>query len=180
MKIRQAERILIFLAAALLGFYLFNRFVYTPSKIQIGRMKKEQAALAQKINDAKSNTRLLVSQETNLEKLIVEFTASKEKLALGSERVTGVLAALADNANHYDIKINLIKPGQLESLPDVALKKLAIKVSFTGQYKNISDYLVSLEKLPARMILQELKLLRRENIAPEIEGEFTLVTLFEG
>lgn len=180
MKPRQIEKLLAFGVVVLLGFYLFNRFIYVPAKIQTTKLAKEQAAMVKQIEQATQNTRLLGSQETDLEKLIGQFQASKEKLALGSGQVTEVLAALADNANRHDIKISLIKPGQLESLPDVPLKKLAIKVSFAGRYKNISDYLVSLEKLPARMIIQELKLVYKENIAPDIEGEFTLVTIYEG
>lgn len=179
MKPRQIERLLVFAVIVLMAFYAFNRFVYVPAKVEIGKLKKEQAELAKKIQTAKINTRSLPGEEAKLEKQINEFQTSKERLALGADQVTTVLAALADNADRYSVKLQLIKPGQLESLPEVSLKKLAIKVSFTGDYKNISDYLVSLEKLPARMIIQELKLNRQSGDAPEIAGEFTLVTIYE-
>lgn len=179
MKPRQIERLLVFAVIVLLAFYAFNRFVYVPSKVQIGKLKKEQSELVKKIQTAKMNTRSLPGEEAKLEKLIGEFQSSKDRLALGATQVTTVLAALADNADRYGVKLELIKPGQLESLPEVSLKKLAIKVSFQGDYKSISDYLVSLEKLPARMIIQELKLARQTGEASEITGEFTLVTIYE-
>jgi Tfp pilus assembly protein PilO len=169
------EKMMIGAAVATIVLMSFYMFVYEPKKKEMLRLKEE-------IKTADLQIEKIVTAIPGLKKSEEELAREQRRLSLvkktisGGEQVLELLRQLAREA--YRLNMDVISLEPREELPPEKspYQRLTIVMNIQCRYRHLGLYLRGLIDLPGLVTVDELQIVRDNQIFPKLQTKLTLST----
>lgn len=143
MSEREKTTLLIGLFAVLIVAFYF--YMYQPTESRIAGLKSELAAVQAKLKAVQEITGNPGAFEAHMEANRAAIQTIETKLPSG-ENATGFIRSVEEKAKAANIKVIALKPGETVDKGQYLVYKYTVDIR--GQYRDITRYCESLEKLP--------------------------------
>lgn len=176
MKLRQREKVLIYIGAVVIVSWGLYNYIYTPKLNEAKRLKQEISLVEQSIQtnlEIIRNSKLL---EAEIEQLQKEL-ASLRSIMGGGRQIFQVMEQLGKEPCKSNIKLVSIIPKAEESkvgspgvtgTSQAVYTKLSIDMRLECRYNALGQYLESLEALPMLIAVDKVVIERKDEIYPNL------------
>jgi Tfp pilus assembly protein PilO len=169
------EKIMIGAAVSAVMFVCFYMFFYQPEKKELLRLQEEIKTVALEIDR-------IVRAIPGLRNLEEEVAREQKSASLvkripsGEKPVQELLRQLAGEASRLDMDVISLKSGEGSESPheESPYKRLTVVMNIQCTYRHLSSYLKGINELPGLVTVDELEIVRDNQIFPRVKVKLTL------
>jgi Tfp pilus assembly protein PilO len=182
MKLKNREKVLIFLMVIALAIWVFDQFYYTPQSKRISRLREEIKAADMRLKEDITNAQGLEAVETEVLRLEKEWQKLNERTLRGEE-FRAFLKQLGRESDRLQMKmVSLLPQEQKVSLPEegrgrsaLRYRRVTVQVVLHATYTSLEAYLKEIEELPFLVTIDHLQIERQEEIFPLLKVTMDLM-----
>ena len=172
------EKIMVGSAVFAVVFMSFYMFFYQPKKKELLRLEEEIKAVdleIEKIARAISGLRRLEEEVAGEQKSV----SLVKRIPCGEKPVQELLRQLSEQASRLDMDVISLKSGEGSESPheESPYKSLTVVMNIQCSYRHLSSYLKRINDLPALVTVDELEIIRDNQIFPKVKAKLTLRVL---